>query len=368
MLGPVPLWEGADCIEGRGPLARRSGLIPDLGKSRNEERAGRLVSCARQLLVVTLILASFAGGAFVNGPGLVWLKGLMGLEPRQVTNLGGDPSPDFDAEAPVVSVGPEPTSADPFERPEPADAFAKSEPPDQPSPASESLALAAPESPPKPDLASPFEQATPPPADPDSPSPPPLEPPAQPRAKPEPITLDPIRSGVPTRQMPPTSPAPSSDEEPGWGDAPGSAPAAAILPKTKTKTDTTRHDPQISGVSMPALPSPGSDASPKPASPAPRGPTSGVPQVQTQPASASPSSSPSTGASWNDLKQAMTTRGVTRYWVEGEPSGSVTFRCVVPLAGRGAISQQFEAQGEDVLSAAEAALKRIDLWKATEKR
>ena len=32
----------------------------------------------KALLVVALVLASFAGGAAVNGPGLTWLKGLIG--------------------------------------------------------------------------------------------------------------------------------------------------------------------------------------------------------------------------------------------------------------------------------------------------
>ncbi len=308
----------------------------------------------KALLVVTLILASFGGGAFVNGPGLVWLKGLMGLEPRPVENLGGEPPPAFD-EPPAVSVGPEPTAPEP---PEPADALASS-PPAETEPAKpQSLALAEPESPPLPDLVPSSDPSTPP-TDPDSPSPPPLEPPTQARSEPQPVTLDPVRPGIPTRQTSPASTpprpalagpgAPPSENEPGWGDAPGSAPATAILPKPRTTQ--TRQDPQISGASLASQPTSEPEASPSPA-PAP---------------SRSPAP-PASDSAWDALKQAMTARGVTRFWAEGEPSGSVTFRCVVPLAGRGAIAQQFEAQGDNVLSAAEATLKRIDLWKATEKK
>jgi hypothetical protein len=58
--------------------------------------------------------------------------------------------------------------------------------------------------------------------------------------------------------------------------------------------------------------------------------------------------------------------GITRYWLEGEPDGLVQFRCVIPLAGQRAVGQQFEAEGADELQAADAALRRVALWRATE--
>lgn len=56
--------------------------------------------------------------------------------------------------------------------------------------------------------------------------------------------------------------------------------------------------------------------------------------------------------------------GISKYWVEGEPSGGVRFRCLVPIAGEGAVAQQFEAEGDAVADAAEAALRRVALWRA----
>ena len=71
--------------------------------------------------------------------------------------------------------------------------------------------------------------------------------------------------------------------------------------------------------------------------------------------------------SWDGLRKRMKTLGVTKYWTEGTPTGAVKFRCSVPLAGSESVSQQFEAEGDDDLKAAEAALRRIALWQATEK-
>jgi hypothetical protein len=56
---------------------------------------------------------------------------------------------------------------------------------------------------------------------------------------------------------------------------------------------------------------------------------------------------------------------VTRYTIEGEPGGRVVFSCLIPLAGRQAVSQRFEAEGEDEFQAAQGALRRIALWRAT---
>lgn len=72
------------------------------------------------------------------------------------------------------------------------------------------------------------------------------------------------------------------------------------------------------------------------------------------------------GEGWASVRHRMAELGVRRYWVEGEPLGMVRFRCVIPLAGERAVGQQFEAEGDDELQAAEAVLRRIALWKATE--
>jgi hypothetical protein len=58
--------------------------------------------------------------------------------------------------------------------------------------------------------------------------------------------------------------------------------------------------------------------------------------------------------------------GVGRYGIEGELGGRVRFHCVIPIAGRHAVGQQFEAEGDDELQAARTALRRVALWRATE--
>lgn len=79
-----------------------------------------------------------------------------------------------------------------------------------------------------------------------------------------------------------------------------------------------------------------------------------------------PAAATAAGSDWPALRRRMAELGVSRYWVEGEPGGACRFRCVIPVAGERAVGQQFEAEGDDVLRAAEAALKRVALWKATE--
>jgi len=69
---------------------------------------------------------------------------------------------------------------------------------------------------------------------------------------------------------------------------------------------------------------------------------------------------------WTELRRRMASLGVVRYEFEGEPNGRVRFRCVIPLAGRRAVAQQFEAEGNNEMEAAGAALQRVALWKATE--
>ena len=119
-----------------------------------------------------------------------------------------------------------------------------------------------------------------------------------------------------------------------------------------------------------AAPSPKSDASPLDLTmpdtlpPSPRE----SPLVRTaDPAVAPAASNVATSLrDWSDLRRRMRELGVSRYEVAGEPGGRSRFRCLIPLAGRRAVGQQFEGEGDDDFSAAEAALHRVALWKATE--
>ncbi|MBX6315922.1 MAG: hypothetical protein IRY99_23865, partial [Isosphaeraceae bacterium] len=72
------------------------------------------------------------------------------------------------------------------------------------------------------------------------------------------------------------------------------------------------------------------------------------------------------GRDWAAIRKRMRELGVGRYWIEGEPGGPARFRCTLPVAGQRGVAQQFEAEGEDALQAAETALRRAALWKATE--
>jgi hypothetical protein len=62
----------------------------------------------------------------------------------------------------------------------------------------------------------------------------------------------------------------------------------------------------------------------------------------------------------------MQTFGVSRFTIEGQPGGRVVFSCLIPLAGRQAVTQRFEADGEDAVQAARAALRRVALWRAAQ--
>ena len=57
----------------------------------------------------------------------------------------------------------------------------------------------------------------------------------------------------------------------------------------------------------------------------------------------------------------MQSLGVSRYTMDGEPGGRVVFSCLIPLAGRQAVAQRFEAEGDDMVQAAQAL--RIALWR-----
>ena len=104
-----------------------------------------------------------------------------------------------------------------------------------------------------------------------------------------------------------------------------------------------------------------------------------LPSNSESSASSSPSSSPPSppaasaqkpfldrSDSWTVLERKMQSLGITRYTIEGQPGDRVVFSCLIPLAGRQAIAQRFEAEGDDMVQAAQSALRRITLWRATQ--
>lgn len=72
-------------------------------------------------------------------------------------------------------------------------------------------------------------------------------------------------------------------------------------------------------------------------------------------------------ADWRLVQTRMKRLGISRYWLEGEPNGRCRFHCLVPVSESArTVGRQFEAEASDPLSAAESALRRVALWKATE--
>ncbi len=82
------------------------------------------------------------------------------------------------------------------------------------------------------------------------------------------------------------------------------------------------------------------------------------------PAATVPAVSASSVGDWATLRRKMQSLGVTHYTIDGQPGGRVIFSCLIPLAGRQAVSQRFEAEGDDDFQAAQAAMRRIALWRA----
>jgi hypothetical protein len=82
--------------------------------------------------------------------------------------------------------------------------------------------------------------------------------------------------------------------------------------------------------------------------------------------SSGPKSAQSIGDEWAMLVSRMRTLSVSRFTIEGEPGGQVVFACLIPVGGRQAVTQRFEAAGDDVIQAAHAALRRAILWRATQ--
>lgn len=138
-------------------------------------------------------------------------------------------------------------------------------------------------------------------------------------------------------------------------------PAAALAPMPPTNPS--EQDPPI-----PPLPSDDSKPTAPEPSPLPRLTPSPKSDPIARLASIERSESSPSGAqpsTWADLRRRMKALGVSRYAIEAETEGRARFRCVIPVDGLKAIGHHFEAEGDDELQAAEAALKRITLWKAT---
>ena len=282
----------------------------------------------RQLiLVVVLVAAAFLGGAFVNGPGLQWLQ-TRALRTLGLNNGGEIPPVDFKSTASseansngAISARPDADAASAEQAPIPSffteDDSSKQDTSDRPS---------------------------------------------RSQAREKSVTNDPSSS----RSQP--SPAPSSPKQ-------ARARALAQSPGREPIPTDTGVMP-ASAVSLPA-PTRASNRSALDAAPAIIDSLAAL--LPTNPPSSDSSSTPSTPSltsapksiaggtdHWAILEHKMQSLGVSRYTMEGEPGGRVVFSCLIPLAGRQAVAQRFEADGDDMVHAAQAALRRIALWRATQ--
>jgi hypothetical protein len=270
----------------------------------------------KALLAVALVGASFAGGAAVNGPGLRWALDLVGGGPAEDGSI-----PVLDDELKKTRLDDPPAQANPPAPKPPARDEDEEEP--------RSAAARPPEPTETAATVTPGFQEPPDP----SPVPGPIEVPAPPPP------VAPVSEPVPAPEG-----DRATDRDRVQGEAPGPPPAPLTLPKPEPVAPAA--DPAVAPARLdPAV----------------------TPAVH-QPEPPAPLVSPDgdTGHPWADLVRRMKQLGVGRYVIEGEPDGPVRFRCTVPLPGQRAVAQQFEAEGDDVLTAAEAALKRVTLWKATE--
>ncbi len=266
----------------------------------------------KALLVVVLIAASFAGGAVVNGPGLRWAQACvlqrMGIGEEKPTEvLSPDAINTTAAAAEPVDEGIPGRPIAPLVLDTPGTA-------DKPK---EKTAAAPAEAKAKPDTSA---------AKGDSPpSPSPIA-----ESK-DPLGTPPALEPLEVAQAPPP--------------APTLAPAPAPLPADPS----TERDGAIRQASLPGKTTvAGEDSDSSTTNPLAPAPLNPIP------------------SDWTAVRQAMKSLGVSRYGLEGELGGRVRFHCVIPLAGRRAVGQHFEAEGDDDLQAAQAALKRVALWRATE--
>jgi hypothetical protein len=170
------------------------------------------------------------------------------------------------------------------------------------------------------------------------------------------------------------------------GDAPGGTEArgSSRTGGPAGRTDRVPRDPDVTLAAAPtAIEAPGSppplptdpDGRPAPPDslassipgPAPA-PPDGLAPPAPMPAAPRPAPTPDTPGDddWAALARKMQALGISRFSIEGQPGGRVVFACLIPLAGRQAVAQRFEAEGDDALRAARATLRRVALWRASQ--
>ncbi len=305
------------------------------------------------LFVVAMIGAAFLGGVVVNGPGLRWVQArlldYMGLQD------GGE----------IASIDLPPASTDPADPHRQGTAAttnqasspakpARSEPQSVKPAARNSPAV----QPSRPESSKPSSSSAPPPLPVPTAIPEPVSSrPALPQDKinPRPVGLEPPLEPAKAGSAVGTSnPGASSEPTPAPLD-PGVGQALLASRSPSATQPTIQEQPKPLAIAL--EPAPGSSSFSTPSSP-----------VLTPPSATPKSGGLGTSGptqDWAALRSKMQSLGVTRYTIEGDPGGRVVFWCLIPLAGRQAVSQRFEGEGDDEFHAAQAAIRRIALWQAT---
>ena len=274
------------------------------------------------ILVIVLVAASFLGGAFVNGPGLHWAQAQL-LRSLDLSN-GGEiasvdlkvaASPEVAADGPAVGNSTVDTGRSPF--------------------ASSSI---LPE-----DISSERDTSN-------------RRPSSDLQSKSGRGKLGPPRSQSPsTSTAPPTKLSPVLTKNPTGGSLPSDPQVTAA--KAVSSIASALSDPQVTPAILDSLAA---------ALTPPAMSESGSQSRSSVRSSSIPKSIGDSRNEWSVLESKMQTLGVSRFMIEAEPGGRVVFSCLIPLAGRQAVAQRFEAEGDDIIQAARAALQRVGLWRATQ--
>jgi hypothetical protein len=281
----------------------------------------------KAMLVIVLVAASFLGGAFVNGPGLQW------AETRVLRSLGLNDGGEIASVDLKPAVGSE-TRLDELRSAKPGTSI--SEGPRAPIP---SILTE--------DESSQSDNADRPSA-------------LQTRPKSNSVGVD-----TPSSELRAT--APSSMKQP-------------VTPSKALKQQVTPADSNVKQASLSSRPVGSGDAERLDANAKPdildtlaallpsnsESSASGSPAPPSPPAASAQKRFLDGSDSWTVLERKMQSLGITRYTIEGQPGDHVVFSCLIPLAGRQAIAQRFEAEGDDMVQAAQSALRRITLWRATQ--
>ena len=192
------------------------------------------------------------------------------------------------------------------------------------------------------------------------------------------LRAHPGHPGEEASRTPALSPRPGAEDS----RRPGARPTGAVAGPARAPRDTgvTRASAAPSSSPLTAAPAPASagrearpalmdslaSLMPAPAPAPPDGLTPAAPApAPLRPRPAPGSEAPGDG-DWTTLARKMQGLGISRFTIEGQPGGRVLFSCLIPLAGRQAVTQRFEAEGADAVQAARAALRRVALWRAAQ--